>query len=120
MAADNLQPLAEHLGGEHLHGGVPQVGGDVVGADAGGVDLLEEVDGHTQVHVAHALDGQAHGVLAGVEHAVFPGAVVLELQQVIAVVQGVDVLGLSGVNEFVFHGKFPPKIKLLLVLTVSP
>ena len=32
-----------------------------------GIDLLKEVDGHTQVHIAHALDGQAHGVLAEIE-----------------------------------------------------
>ena len=49
-----------------------------MGADAGGVDLLEEVDGHPQVHVAHALDGQTNGVLTGIEHAVLAGAVVLE------------------------------------------
>jgi len=71
-----------------------------VGLDAGGVDLLEEVDGHTQVHVAHALDGQAHGVLAGIKDAVLAGAVVFELQQVVAVLQGVNVLGLTGVHEF--------------------
>ena len=70
----------------------------------GGVDLLKEVDGHAQVHVAHALNGQAHGVLAGVEHTVLAGAVVLEFQQAVAIGQSVDILGFAGVEQFqVFH-----------------
>ena len=78
-----------------------------MGLDAGGVDLLEEVDGHAQVHVAHAVDGQANRVLAGIEHAVLAGAVVFELEQVVAVFQSINILGLTGVNEF--HSDFPPQ-----------
>ena len=100
IAADNLQTLAEHLGGQNLHGGILQVGGDVVGQDTGGIDLLKEIDGHTQVDVAHTLDGQTHGVLAGIEDAVLAGAVVLKLQQAVAVLQLVNVLSLAGVNQF--------------------
>ena len=119
MAADDLQAVAEDLGGQDLHGGVLQVGGDEVGLDAGSVDLLEEVDGHAQVDVAHAVDGQAHGILAGIEHTVLAGAVVLELEQVVAVVQRVDVLGLAGINEILFHDKFLQKIKLWIDTVIS-
>ena len=41
---------------------------------------------------------------AGIEDAVLAGAVVLELEQIVAVVKGVNILGLSCVNEFLFHG----------------
>ena len=81
-AADNFQTVAKDLGGENFHGGIAQVGTDKVGLDAGGIDLLKEVDAHAQVHIAYTVDGQAHGVLAGIEHAVLTGAVVLELEQI--------------------------------------
>ena len=75
-----------------------------MGLDAGGVDLLEEVDGHAEVDVAHALDGEADRVLARIEDAVLAGAVVLELEQVVAVLEGEHVLGFAGVHEFLGHG----------------
>jgi hypothetical protein len=56
--------------------------------------------GHAQVDVAHTLDGQAHAVLARIEHTVLAGAVVLKLEKVVAIVQYVHILGLSGINEF--------------------
>ena len=68
-------------------------------ADAGGVDLFKKVLGHAQVDIAHALDGQAHAVLAGVKHAVLARAVILELEEVVAVLQCEYVLGLSGIYE---------------------
>ena len=34
LTADDFQTLAEDLGGQNFHGGVCQVGGDVVGVDA--------------------------------------------------------------------------------------
>ena len=74
-----------------------------MGLDAGGIDLFEEVDGHAQVHVAHAVDGQAHGVLAGIENAVLAGAVIFELQQIVAVFQGIDVLRFASVDELHFR-----------------
>ena len=75
-----------------------------MGADAGGIDLLEEVNGHAQVHVAHALDGQTDRVLAGIEHTVLAGAVVLELKQTVAIGQSINVLGFTGVQQLqVFH-----------------
>ncbi len=82
------------------------------------VDLLEEVDRHAQVHIAYALDGKSHGVLAGIEHAVLSGAVVLELQQVIAVFQGEDVLGLAGIHEILGHGG-NPSIQVRIELTFA-
>ena len=69
-------------------------------ADAGGVDLFKKVLGHAQVDIAHALDGQAHAVLAGVKHAVLARAVILEPEQVVTVVQCEYILGLSGIYEF--------------------
>ena len=75
-----------------------------------GVDLLKEVDGHPQVHIAHAVDGQTHRVLAGIKHTVLAGAVILELQQVVAVVQSKYVFGLASVNKLLFHGGIPPFI----------
>ena len=72
--------------------------------DTGGVDFLKEIDGHPQVHIAHAVNGQTDGVFTGIEHAVLAGAVVLELQQIVAVVQGKHVLGLASVNKLLFHG----------------
>ena len=68
--------------------------------DSGGVDFFKEVLGHAQIDVAHTLDGQAHAVLTRIKHAVLAGAVVLKLEQVVAVVQCVNILGLSGINEF--------------------
>ena len=100
MAADDLQPMAENLGGQHLHGGVFQIGLHIVGLDAGSIDLLKEIDAHPQVHIAHAVDGQADGVLTGIKHAILTGTVVLELQQVVAVLQSIDILGLPSVNQF--------------------
>ena len=110
MAADDLQAVSKYLGGKDLHGGVGQVGGDKVGLDAGGVDLLKEVDGHPQVYIAHAVDGQTHGVLAGIENTVLAGAVILELQQVVAVIQSEHIFGLTSVNKLLFHGGIPPFI----------
>ena len=74
-----------------------------MGLDAGLLQLLKEVDGHLQVDPAHALDGEAHGILTGVELAVLAGAVVFELQQVVAVFQGVNILGLSRIYQFHFQ-----------------
>ena len=118
MAADDLQPVAKHLGRLDLHGGVLQVGGHIVGGDAGSVDFFKEINGHPKVYVAHAIDGQAHRVFAGIEHAVLAGAVVLELQQVVAVVQSKHVLGLTSVNKLLFHDDIPPCMKLKWMLSV--
>ena len=41
-----------------------------MGTDTGCVDLLEEIDGHAQVHVAHAFNGQTHGVFDPGENSV--------------------------------------------------
>ena len=101
-----LKPLAEHLCRQYFHGGLVQIGAYKMRADAGGVDLFKEVDRHAQVDITDAVDGQADAVLAGVEHAVLAGAVILELQQIVAVFQCVDILGFAGVNEFLFHGTY--------------
>lgn len=94
------RPWPKTLRGQDLHRGLLQVRGNKVGADAGGVDLFKEVLGHAQVDVAHTLDGQAHAVLARIEHTVLASAVVLKLEKVVAIVQYVHILGLSGINEF--------------------
>ena len=108
MTADDLEAVPEDLGGQDFHGRVFQIGADIVGLDAGGIDLLEEVDAHAQIDVADAVDGEADGVLAGIEHAVLAGAVIFEFEQVIAVVKRVHVLGLAGVDEFLFHNAAAP------------
>ena len=53
VTADHFQTLTEYLGGQYFHGGVVQVGRNIVRADTGGVDFFKEVNGHTQVHIAH-------------------------------------------------------------------
>ena len=99
VAADNFETLAEYLGREDFHSGVSQICTYIVGLDACCVDLLEEIDGHSQVNIANALDSEADGILAGIEYAVLAGAVVLELEQVVAVIQLENILGLSGINK---------------------
>ena len=103
----NIAPLKNDgtLGGQYwnFHGGAGQVGIDIVGADAGGVDLFKVVDAHAQVHIAHAFDGQADAVFAGIEDAVLAGAVILEQQQAVAIGQLVNILGFAGVKQFLFH-----------------
>ena len=54
-------------------------------------------DGHSQIHVAHTIDGKADGVFAGIEHAVLAGAVILEQQQAVSVGQCVNILGFTGI-----------------------
>ena len=66
-----------------------------MGQNAGGIDFLEEVNGHTQIHVAHALDGQADSVFTGIKHAVLAGAIILEKKQAVAVRQRINVLGFT-------------------------
>ena len=74
--------------------------------DACSIDLLKVVDGHTQVHIANAFDGQTNGVFAGIEHAVFAGTVVLEQQQAVAVGKSINILGLTGIQQLeIFHDK---------------
>ena len=103
-AADNFQTLAEDLGRQNFHGGVVQISGNIVGTDTGSVDLLKEIDGHTQVYIAHALDGQADAVFAGIELAILASAVILKQQQAVAVGQLINILGLAGVQQFeIFH-----------------
>ena len=79
--------VAEHLGGQHLHGGVLHIGAYIVRFHAGFFQQLKKVDGRFQVFTANALNGEAHRVLARVEHAVLAGAVILEFQQHVAVFQ---------------------------------
>ena len=50
--------MAEDLGGKNFHGGVRHVGGNEMGADACGIELFEEIDGHPEVDVADTFDGQ--------------------------------------------------------------
>jgi hypothetical protein len=70
---------------------------NIVRRYAGGGKHLKEMSAHTQGGPSHAFDGQPHGVAAGIERAVFAhGGAVLELQYVVAVVQGVDVFGFAG------------------------
>ena len=56
-----------------------------------------------QICLADTLDGQANGILAGIKYAILAGAVVLELQHHIAVVQLINILGLTLV--YLFHLK---------------
>ena len=74
-----------------------------MGQNAGSIDLLKEVDGHTQIHVAHTLDGQADAVFTGIKHTVLAGAIVLELQLIVTIGQCINIFGLTGVNKLLFH-----------------
>jgi hypothetical protein len=70
-----------------------------MGLDAGSIDLLKIINGHTKVHITHALDGQTNGVFTGIEHTILTGAVILEQQQAVAIFQSINILGLAGVHE---------------------
>ena len=70
-----------------------------MGLYSGGVNLFKEIDAHAQVHIANTVYRQAHGILTGIEHAVFSGAVIFEFKQVVTVIQCVNVLGFASVNE---------------------
>ena len=76
-----------------------------MGQDTGGIDLLKEVNGHPQIHIANAVDGQANTVLARIKYAILAGAIVLELQQIVAIVKGIHILGLTGIDKFLFHNQ---------------
>jgi len=52
-----------------------------------------------QIHVSNIVDGQANGVFARIKHTVLACAVILEFQQVAAVIKHVDILGLAGIDE---------------------
>ena len=77
-----------------------------MGLNARGTDLFKEIDRHPQVYIPHAVDGQTNRIFAGIKYPILAGAVVLELEQVVAVVQSVNILGFSGVNEFHHHFSF--------------
>jgi len=99
VAADNFQALAEGLAGNNFHGGVVQICIYIMGSNAGCIDLFEEIDGHAQVHIANAFNGQANRVLTGIKNAILTGAVVLELEQIIAILQSINILSLAGIDE---------------------
>ena len=107
MATDHLETLTKGLRGNNLHGGICKSRAEGVGLDACGIELFKEIDGHTEVHVANAVDLETNGVLAGIKHAVLAGAVVLKLEKIVAVVECENVLGFSGVNKFLCHFSLP-------------
>ena len=72
-------------------------------SDACGIDLLKEIDGHTEVDVTNTLDGKTYRVFAGIEHTVLAGAIILKEKQTVAVGQLVYVFGFSCVKQFLFH-----------------
>ena len=98
MTANNLQALAKYLRRQYLHGGFSQISAYIVGLDASGIDFFKEIHGHAQINVANAFNGQANRVFAGIKNAVLTGAVVLELQKIVAVFQSVDILGFTYIN----------------------
>ena len=106
MAADDLEPLAERDRRNDLHRRVLEIRADEVGPDAGFANFLKIVNGHSEVYVADALNRQSDRVLARVENAVLAGAVVLELEKVVPVVERVNVFGFAGVNKSVCHNDF--------------
>ena len=63
--------------------------------DAGFLKKLKIVNGSLQVCLTDTFDGKSYGILTGIENAVFAGAVILELQQYVAVVKLKYVFGLS-------------------------
>ena len=64
------------------------------------INLFEEIDRHTKIYVADAVDGKSDRIFAGIKHAVLAGAVILEFEKVVAVVECEYVLCLTCVNEF--------------------
>ena len=80
VAADDFQPFAEHLRGEHFHRRVFQVGAHKMSLYARRIDFFKEIDRHPEIDVAHAFDGKPDRIFAGIEHAVLSGAVVFEFE----------------------------------------
>ena len=86
-----------------------------MGLDARGLQHLEVVNGGLEIGLTDTLDGQSHRVLAGIEHAVLTGAIVLELEENVTVFQLVNILGLACVN--LLHDLAPlAKIWILTIL----
>src|SRR5690606_18346291 len=92
---------AQGLGATHFHGALVEVGRDEMGGNSCGMQTLEEVVGHGQGFATLAFDLADHGVGTRIDDPVLTSDVVLEDQQDVAIVQGVYVLGLAGVDLFV-------------------
>ena len=96
--------MSENLGRQHFHRGLFQVCTDEMRTDARSIDLLEKVDRHAQVYVANTFNRKADRVFTGIKYPILTGAVIFEFEQIVAVLKGIYILGLSGVNELFFHG----------------
>jgi hypothetical protein len=73
-----------------------------VSFDARLLKKLEIIDGSAKICLTDALDLEADGVFAGIEHAVLAGAIVLELKHYVAVIERIDVFGFALIE--LFHG----------------
>ena len=71
--------------------------------DACGIDLFKEIDRHSEVDVAHTVNGETYRVLARIKHTVLARAVVLEFQKIVSVVKRKDVFCFASVNKFLAH-----------------
>ena len=92
--------MSENLGWLDFHCCIVEVDLDKVCSDTCFIDFLEEVVCHAKVEVADAFDGESDLVLARIEFSILACDIILELQQIVAVVKLKYVLGLSGVNKF--------------------
>ena len=105
-AADELQTacildiLAQRLGTTHFHGALLQIDSHHMGGDVCSMQAREEVIGHGQRLAALAFNLADNSVGARVDNPVRAGNVVLEDKQDVAVRQGVQVLGLAGIDLF--------------------
>ena len=76
-----------------------------MGRDPGSDDFLKIINAHSEVDASDAFDAESDRVRAGVKNAVCARHIVLELEQVVAVVQRKNIFGLPGVD--LFHLVYP-------------
>src|SRR5690606_24108901 len=104
-----IDVLAQRLGTAHIHAGLLEVEAHQMGGDARLAQAPEEMLGHGQGLASLAFDLANDGVGTRIDDAILTtGHIVLEHKQDIAIVQGVQVLGLAGIDLFAGAHRFTP------------
>ena len=108
QTADNFETaaaeiLAEAFCGENFHGSLIDICAHVVGLDTSFLEHFEIVNRGLEVCLTDTVDGETYGVFTGIENAVLAGAIVLELEHYVAIIELINVLSFSLVN--LFHKK---------------
>ena len=98
--------MTEYSCRQNFHCYVIQISGNIMCLNTCFLQNFKEFDGCFQVCFTNAFNLQTNRVFAGVKYAVFACAVILELQQHIAVFQFVNVFCLALIN--LFHYCFRP------------